>query len=895
MRLSLTSFSLFLPFLCGAASLPAMHKEENVVVGKYIVEMHTSSGASTKRDGSVHKRLSNFLEERGVDHSLHKEYTSEVFTGASISVSSADNIKHLEGLEDVKAIHKVRRYARPLVTRGPSASGKSEGAFGSSVVHAMTGVDKLHEEGITGKGVTIAILDTGVDYSHPALGGGIGKGYKVVGGYDFVGDAYTGDGISNPVPDSDPIDQCSLSGHGTHVAGIIGADPKENPYNISGVAYDASILAYRVFGCDGGVEDDVLVEAMTRAYEDGADIINMSLGSGGGWSEAPTSVVAANIVAKGRIVAVAAGNEGDSDGTWYVDDPSTGTGAVSVASIQSAGYDLPHVSVVGAKYPSIPYFSWDTIPVKGTLDVYAVSIEPNGTTDACDPLPTDTPDLSNYIVILRAANCSFTTQLQNIQEFGAQYAFLGSGSAEPSIQSFKDYNGTYIRGDDAEFLVQEFAAGTDIKLALPGTVSGYKALDGGVVSSFSSVGPSYELAFKPVVAAPGGNILSTLPKGEYGILSGTSMATPYFAGSSALYLSKSGKDVKSVAKDIAFVFERTANPVEVTTGADGLVPTTVVAGAGLINVYNALYATTAISPSELLMNDTTHLKDKFTITITNNGAKDQTYKLSHTPAGTAHTVDSKFKQPLRAPLNHTTDYATVDFSTKSVKVAAGKSAKFTVTITPPEIDPVTLPVYSGFIEVTGEDNVTLHSTYMGLAASLYDDAMTLDMTDILVKADMLNYTLPTIINASSAPQLRMETYTFDVERDDYPSIEYRLAFGSPHVDIMLAGPDSNDKSVDVLGLLASWDYVNRNDGLTDGNNTMMADWMTPAYANGTTVVDGIYKVLLRVLKMNGDRTKDGDYDVWLSPTFGVQANSKSSKSTKAPSTFKWDWNWEGFF
>jgi subtilase family serine protease len=70
--------------------------------------------------------------------------------------------------------------------------------------HVMTGVDKLHAEGYFGKGITIGIIDTGVDYTHPALGGKLGNGNKVIGGYDFVGDAYTGTaGTPNPTPDND--------------------------------------------------------------------------------------------------------------------------------------------------------------------------------------------------------------------------------------------------------------------------------------------------------------------------------------------------------------------------------------------------------------------------------------------------------------------------------------------------------------------------------------------------------------------------------------------------------------------------------------------------------------------------------------------------------------------
>ena len=114
-------------------------------------------------------------------------------------------------------------------------------------------------EPITGKGVVVAILDTGVDYTHPDLGGTIGPDQKVIGGFDFVDD------------DGDPLD---MDGHGTAVAGIIGANGQ-----IKGIAPEVSILAYRVVDRMGNVKSTDLLRALEKASQNGADVINLSLGT----------------------------------------------------------------------------------------------------------------------------------------------------------------------------------------------------------------------------------------------------------------------------------------------------------------------------------------------------------------------------------------------------------------------------------------------------------------------------------------------------------------------------------------------------------------------------------------------------------------------------------------
>jgi subtilisin family serine protease len=124
-----------------------------------------------------------------------------------------------------------------------------------------------------------------------------------------------------------------------------------------------------------------------------------------------------------------------------------------------------------------------------------------------------------------------------------------------------------------------------------------------------SYGPSNDFFFKPAVAAPGGNILSTfpVPLGSFAVLSGTSMATPFVAGSSALLLSVKGKS-KTVTDGARTLFQTTAKAVSSSKTDGDPLQTLTQQGAGLINVFDAIHATTIVSPGELVLNDTAHFK-----------------------------------------------------------------------------------------------------------------------------------------------------------------------------------------------------------------------------------------------------------------------------------------------
>lgn len=164
---------------------------------------------------------------------------------------------------------------------------------------------------LTGEGVKIAIIDSGVDYTHSDLGGCFGEGCKVIGGYDFVN------------LDGDPMDDY---GHGTHVTAIAAGNGV-----LKGVAPDAKILAYKVLDNSGsGYWDDVLF-GIEQAILDDADIINLSLGGLGGNPDDFLSSAVDLAVDAGVVVVVAAGNNGQSQNT--ITTPGLARKAITVGAI----------------------------------------------------------------------------------------------------------------------------------------------------------------------------------------------------------------------------------------------------------------------------------------------------------------------------------------------------------------------------------------------------------------------------------------------------------------------------------------------------------------------------------------------------------------------------------
>jgi len=277
---------------------------------------------------------------------VRRSYT-DVFNGLAARISG-------ETAEALRELPEVRRVVPDREVRV---------LLGESI--PQVGADRVWNElGATGQGVTVAVIDTGIDYTHPDLGGCLGLGCRVVGGHDFVND------------DADPLDD---HGHGTHVAGIVAADGL-----VKGVAPDARLLAYKVLAANGFGDTSDVIAALELAVDpdgdpatdDAPDIVNLSLGADTGPDD-PMSQAADLAVEAGLVVVASAGNSGSAYRT--VEAPGNARRVLAVGAIDRKD----QIATFSSRGP-VP----GTHDIKPDLSAPGVGIRstvPTGSCRLCDP------------------------------------------------------------------------------------------------------------------------------------------------------------------------------------------------------------------------------------------------------------------------------------------------------------------------------------------------------------------------------------------------------------------------------------------------------------------------------------------------------------------------------
>ena len=545
-------------------------------------------------------------------------------------------------LDAIRAASGVKAAFRDRETRVADADDQvaGEGATNSARTTTQDPANlsaqlMMHADQVTqkGEGKVVAVVDTGVDMTHPAFAGALGgtpalSADKVASLTPQLGDGKAGTYVSEKFPfaydyaDNDP--DASPTGqagsHGTHVAGIAAGNAGE----IVGIAPDAQIIVAKVArSVEGDITDSGLLAALDDMVILHPDVINLSLGQLGGMDNEADSVYATvfkSLQDVGVTVNAAAGNHytagyGNTSGKNlpFASDPDSSTqcepatysSVVSVASVDNSlahsaftvgDRDIPFQRAGGADGQKMPDLSDLTGGPFEYVDGGIGSAEDGAALKAKYP-----EGLAGKIVLVKRGSLTFQTKFNNI-----------AGSKPAGFIVYNNVPGDSLvvmslatDGVPAAFISQAdgeaMLAAADHHLSVaPGKVIAPSSKYS--MSSFSSWGVTPDLRLKPEVAAPGGNIYSSVPGGTYEFMSGTSMATPQMAGVSALVLQRVQNDplfASMSARDKVDVVQNlimgTAAPIADPLQDTGAPYSPRKQGSGLTNVLAA--TTSSVYPS----------------------------------------------------------------------------------------------------------------------------------------------------------------------------------------------------------------------------------------------------------------------------------------------------------
>ena len=480
-----------------------------------------------------------------------------------------------------------------------------------------------------GEGKVIAVIDTGVDTTHQAFTGALAgtpalTPQKVAALSSQLGEGKTGVYISQKFPfaydyadgDNDASPREGGSGfHGTHVAGIAAG----NADKIIGTAPDAQVIVAKVTRS----EDDALLDSALLASLDDMlvlhpDVINLSLGWTAGMDNEADSVYATvykKLQEAGITVNAASGNAfstgyGNNSGkglpyasdpdSSVMDEPATYSSVVAVASVENAllrnaftvnGKDIGYQRARGLNGEKVAFFS--DLPA-GTYEYVDAGFASEEDVAA---LKAKYPDgLAGKIALVSRGNMTYQKKVENLYDLKPAgivvYNNVSVGSLIAMNLTTQDMPAAFISQADGQAMLDapEHKLSIAEGQVLPQS-SIYEA------SEFSSWGVSPDLRLKPEIAAPGGNVFSSIPNGAYEQTSGTSMATPQMAGISAIVLQRVQSDplfasmsARQQADVVQNLIMGTARPLTDAAQTMGALYSPRKQGAGLVD---ALAATTS--------------------------------------------------------------------------------------------------------------------------------------------------------------------------------------------------------------------------------------------------------------------------------------------------------------
>ncbi|MED5020682.1 S8 family serine peptidase [Paenibacillus chibensis] len=542
-------------------------------MGKYAAKQGIRSLAISATESAVQSQQESFLDEasdQGIDLNVNYQYDT-VLNGFEVSVP-ANEIPELAKIPGVKSIQQNSTwYAMPIKA---SADGDSEGVYDSTPLKQL-GVLAAWDKNLTGKGLKIGVIDTGVDYKHPDIADAYVSGYD---SFEKDDDPYEEVPLT---PAEDPFGT-GYGGtyHGTHVAGTIIGQFKNTQSEIrqKGVAYGAELHVYKVLGRNLEEPDKSsgssaqVIDGIERAVKDGMDVINLSLGSDAEKDvNSPDSIAINNAVRAGVVAVIANGNAGP--GYFTMGSPAGAQLAIAVGAVTS---DSKHYSATvksefitndapastddnaPASTDNVAPASTDNVAPDSTDDVANNDLKVMGWTtmqdNFADILGTEpyevvyaglgekddynkNEDLTGKVVLVSRGDIAFVDKVANAKEHGAKAIVIFNGnmikdSTPPTAdlsENIKDRNDfanvqlgdsfdlipTFdMKGTVGRALAKKLLDNPKAKLQFTfGSDYPSSTIPGDDLADFSSWGPNADkdLSIKPDVTAPGVNILSTWP------------------------------------------------------------------------------------------------------------------------------------------------------------------------------------------------------------------------------------------------------------------------------------------------------------------------------------------------------------------------------------------------
>ncbi|PFO07956.1 peptidase S8 [Bacillus sp. AFS076308] len=496
-----------------------------------------------------------------------------------------------------EAILRLSKQQR-ILTVSPVAKYQAESEEGVKIIggEEVRRIFDHHNQRLTGKGITVGVIDTGVDYTHPDLKS------NYAGGHDLVDN------------DRDPMETLAVGKatiHGTHVAGIIAANGK-----IKGVAPEAKIVAYRALGPGGGGTTEQVLAAIEQAIKDKVDVVNLSLGNDINGPDLPISLALNRAVDKGIVAVAASGNSGPS--VWTVGSPGTASKAISVGA-STPTMEIPSLIIEGSRklmrvQPLDGSANWG---LDRSLEL----------ADGGLGRKEDLHNVQGKMLLIKRGTITFTEKAKNAYEAGAKAVLI-----------YNNLSGSFMGNLDAPMNIPVGALAQGDGVILQKRLKEHSVAARVLISEerdrladFSSRGPvtgTWEI--KPDIVAPGVAINSTIP-GGYLSLQGTSMAAPHVAGACALI--KQAHPEWTPAQ-IKAALMNTAKPIGPNNDA---IYRTYEQGAGRIQVDDAIQTTSLVTPSSLRFGKYTEENNshKAILKIENTGEKTQRYsfKIPHQVEG----------------------------------------------------------------------------------------------------------------------------------------------------------------------------------------------------------------------------------------------------------------------